>query len=175
MGFDIDECTTLVLSGGLPPLPASLEPGKTLPLARGLGDHYGAVLFVRRWRNDNVDCDVAILARDSSGSWAEFTTSSGSAWIDDPLTRSESGWNGEQVLWLGISGRDDVRVVRGAASDQVAAIRLKQEAQPVRVYSVDSSSGAFLVGIESPGPAQLEPLSRSGETLFPTQDVPSLE
>jgi hypothetical protein len=126
MGFDVFEWTVRVLQEGLPPLPDRLEPSQTVPVAMWRGESHGAVLFVRLWRNGNMDCECAITNRRADGGWDEPTASSGSAWIDDPLTRPEDGWRGERVAWLGVSGSDGVRAVRGAASKRVSAIELEQ-------------------------------------------------
>ncbi len=104
MGFDIGEWTVRVLNGGLPPVPAGLEPGQTVPVALWRGERYGAVLFLRLWKDGNVDSDCAIAARAEDGSWNEPSAWGGSGWIDDPLVRSRGGRDGDPVAWLGSSG-----------------------------------------------------------------------
>ena len=69
MGYDIDAQTVKVLTEGLPALPRSFEPNRTLPLAFWRGERHGAVLFVRLWRNGNYDSECAITERAPNGSW----------------------------------------------------------------------------------------------------------
>jgi hypothetical protein len=104
MGFDVGEWTVRVLEGGLPTLPERLEPGQTVAVARWRGEHYGAVLFVRLWKNRVVDSDCAITERAADGSWEEPSSWGGTGWIDDPLVRSQTGWDGDPVVWLGTRG-----------------------------------------------------------------------
>jgi hypothetical protein len=108
MGFDIAEWTVRVLEDGLPPLPDRLELGQTVPVAFWRGEKYGAVLFVRLWKNGQPDSDCAITERREDGSWDEPSSWGGSAWIDDPLSRPADGWDGDPVVWLGSSGRGEV-------------------------------------------------------------------
>jgi hypothetical protein len=104
VGVDIHEWTRRILEEGLPPLPSALEPGKAVPIAMARGERHGAVLFIPLWKNGNVDCDCAIAERGEDGSWREAQMSGGSGWIANPLVRSETGWDGDPVLWLGRTG-----------------------------------------------------------------------
>jgi hypothetical protein len=119
------------------------------------------VLFVRLWRNGSMDCECAITERSAGGGWEEPVGSGGSAWIDDPLVRPEDGWQGEHVLWLGVSGSDGIRAVRGAASKRVSAIEV-EEAGRSWSLPIDSPCGAFVVGIESPAPATVHAIDEQG-------------
>jgi hypothetical protein len=101
MGFDIEEWTVRVLEDGLPLLPGRLERGETLPVAFWCGERYGAVLFVRLWKNGQPDSDCAITERAPDGSWLEPSGWGGGPWIDDPVVRSTTGWDCHQVAWLG--------------------------------------------------------------------------
>jgi hypothetical protein len=179
MGFDIGEATVRVLEEGLPTLPTRLEASQTVPVALWRGERYGAVLFVRLWRNGNVDSDCAITERAANGSWEQPSGWGGSGWIDDPLVRSETGWGGDPVAWIGSTGIGsraedenfavahtglDVRALRGAASSRVAAIEVEQRGRTWTV-PIESPCGAFIVGLESPGPATLRVLDRDGQPL----------
>lgn len=62
MAFDVGAETVRVLSEGLAPPPQTLERGETAPFALWTHLAYGAVLFIRRWRNDVWDSDCAITA-----------------------------------------------------------------------------------------------------------------
>jgi hypothetical protein len=104
MGRKLEEWTAQVLNTELPALPARLEPGQAVPVAIWRGKHYGAVLFLRLWKNGNVDSDCAIAERAADESWDEPWSSGGGGWIQDPLVRSETGWDGDPVVWLGRSG-----------------------------------------------------------------------
>jgi hypothetical protein len=200
MGFDVGEWTVRVLEGGLPPLPDRLEPGgQTVPLALWRGERYGAVVFVRLWKNGQPDYDCAITERAGDGSWQEPGGWGGSAWIEDPLVRPGEGWDGDPVAWLGTSAmsldaddewdeatslgesaaaesdavfdrvdelmvQSDVRAIVGAASQKVAAIEVERAGRSWTV-PVESSCGAFIVGIEGPGVATLRPLGHDGRPL----------
>jgi hypothetical protein len=189
------------------------------------------VLFLRRWRNGDIDSDCAISERDADGSWIEPSSSGGGGWIEYSLARPDAGWDGDPVLWIGSSGfgtfepddedlenapveepverkrgtgfghsqpliirappglsaedesafmesevqrmyaerqaewdQLDVRVVRGAASAQVAAIGVEQDGRRWTV-PIESACGAFLVGLERPGPVMFRALDRDGEPL----------
>jgi hypothetical protein len=164
MGFDVGGWTVRVLEEGLPPLPDRLEPSQTVPVAVWRGERYGAVLFVRRWTNGNVDSDCAITERGGTGSWAYPQGWGGGGWIDDPPVRSEAGWDGKPVVWLRVTESYGVRVVAGAASTNVAGIEVEQ-AEGLWSVPIDSPCGAFVVGIESGGPGTLRALDEGGSVL----------
>jgi hypothetical protein len=172
MAFDVGVETVRVLEEGLAPLPAHLEPSQTVAVALWRGERYGAVLFVRLWRNGDFDCDCAIAWRAADGSWEEPGSWGGSGWIDDPLVRSETGWDGDPVLWLGLQslerGADEVRACLGAASTEAAAIEV-QHAGRAWTVPIDSPCGAFIVGLEAPGPATMRALDRNGRPLTGTE------
>jgi hypothetical protein len=156
--------TVRVLERGLPVLPERLEPSGTVPVALWRGARHGAVLFVRLWRNGNIDSDCAIAGRGDDGRWMEPTFMAGGAWIDDPLVRPALGWDGASVLWLGDVGMGDVRAVQGAASEQVAGIEVEQAGRTWTV-PVGSPCGAFVVGVELPGPASVRAVGADGRVL----------
>jgi hypothetical protein len=193
--MDIGAWTVRVLEDGLPPLPARLERGQTVPIARWRGERYGAVLFVRVWKDGTLDSDCAVTRRAADGSWEEPGAWGGGGWIDDPLVRPRTGWDGDPVVWLGMSGigseeevipsdapgfsitdvvapRDDAapwtgldaRALLGAAAKQVAAIEVEHEGRTWTV-AIESPCGAFIVGLEAPGPATLRVLGHDGRLL----------
>jgi hypothetical protein len=164
VGTNIERWTVQVLEEGLPPLPSQLEKGQTVPIALWRGERYGAVVFVRLWRNGQVDHDCAITSKAGDGSWEEPSSYGGSAWIDDPLRRPESGWDGEPVEWIGTTGIQEVRAVKGAASLEVAAIGVEQGGRNWQV-PIDSPCGAFVIGIEDPAPVILRALGADGQPL----------
>jgi hypothetical protein len=172
VGFDVFEGTVRVLEEGLPPLPQRLEPSQTVPVAVWRGESHGAVLFVRLWRNGNMDCECAITERRAGGGWEEPMGSGGGGWIDDPLVRPEEGWQGDAVLWLGESGSNGVRAVRGAASKRVSAIEVEQAGRR-RSLPVESPCGAFVVGIESQEPAVVRALDEHGRALIDAAGAPA--
>jgi hypothetical protein len=163
MGFDIPAWTVTVLEEGLPPLPAQLEKSQTVPLALWRGERYGAVLFVRLWRNGDFDHDCAITTK-ADGSWDEPHSYGGGGWMDDPLRRSQSGWDGDPVSWAGTTALNEVRAVKGAASLQVGSIGVEQEGRRWQVPI--ESAGAFIVGLEDPAPATLRALDHDGGPLL---------
>ena len=165
LGFDIGEWTVRVLEEGLPALPRRMDASQTVPVAVWRGDRHGAVLFVRLWRNGRFDSDCAISERGADGSWEQPMVWGGGPWLDEPLVRSQSGWEGWPAVWLGTTGADDVLAVRGAASARVAAIRVEQAGR-VSLLPVDSPCGAVVVGVYAgAGPATLEPVGPDAEVL----------
>ena len=104
MERDLDEFAVTVLSTGLPRLPSGLETGVLVPIALWRGARFGAVLFVRLWTNGNVDSECALVEREVDGAWGAVLGSGGGGWIDDPLVRNETGWDGDPVLWIGSNG-----------------------------------------------------------------------
>ncbi len=165
MGFDVGTWTVRVLEEGLPPLPARLEPSQTVPVAVWRGERHGAVLFVRLWRNAQFDSDCVITDRQADGRWEGPMSWGGGPWLEEPLVRTEAGWDGWPVVWLGTTGVDDVLAARGAASARVAAIRVEQAGR-VSTLPVDSPCGAVVVGVETGnGLATLEPVDADGKVL----------
>lgn len=134
MGYDIAEWTVRVLEDGLPPLPERLEPGQTVPVAFWRGERYGAVLFVRLWRNGQPDSDCAITERAANGSWEEPASWGGGPWIDDLVVRSETGWDGDQVAWLGSLATGDEPVE--APPDWVTKVRTPDGVSGAEVVAV---------------------------------------
>jgi hypothetical protein len=222
MGFDVGEWTPRILEGGLRPLPERLEPSRTFAIALWRGPHYGAVVFIRLWRDgETIDYDCAIAERLGDGSWNEPDSWSGAPWMPDPLTRPADGWDGDQVVWLGQTAKlapleddDDwtpppgsleetftfelpagateaehealiaemearmtpdpdeyvVRAVLGAASQRVAAIGVEFGDRSWTV-AIESPCGAFIVGIEGPGVATLQPLDSDGSPVGPSRQA----
>ena len=164
MALEIGEWTSRVLAEGMPPLPEWLEPSAAIPIALWRGKRHGAVLFVRLWRNGTVDNECAISERAPDGSWARPGSWGGCGWIDDPLVRSATGWDGDPVAWLGCSSQGGVRAVLGAASRQVAAIAVEQDGHNWTV-PIESACGAFIVGLEEPAVVRLSVLDRHGRRL----------
>jgi hypothetical protein len=165
-----------------------------------------------------------LVERGADGRWEDVLGSGGGGWIQDPLVRSETGWEGDPVLWIGSQGasfesdepddyprpppepgelgishavtvrvppgltddqarayvehsndrdrrvraarwdRLDVRLLRGVAACQVAAIEVEQAGQRSSV-PIDSQCGAFIVGLEQRGPATIRVLGQDGRPL----------
>jgi hypothetical protein len=224
VGVDLEELAVRVLDGGLPVLPERLETGVPVPVALWRGRSFGGVLFLRLWTNGNVDAESVLVERDADGRWEDVLGSGGGGWIQDPLVRSETGWEGDPVLWIGSQGvglepdehddcpwppaepgefgtsyavtlrvppglsedqarayvehsnererrvraarwdRLDVRLMRGVASRQVAAIEVEQAGQRSSV-PIDSPCGAFIVGLEQRGPATIRVIGHDGLPL----------
>ena len=201
-----------------------LDPGRTIAIALWRGERHGAVVFIRLWRDGTtIDYDCAIAERAADGSWDEPSAWSGGPWMPDPLVRPDDGWDGDDVVWLGLQAElrpledeeewmpaggaiaetdfvevaadlpeeakqallaqhmakvdaemtpdpDEyvVRAVLGAASMRVGAIGVEHGGRSWTV-PIESPCGAFIVGIEGPGVATLQPLDRDGRPLGPTR------
>ena len=99
MGWDFAEETVRVLTSGLPPSPPEPSPGLTFAAACHQGDRFGAVLFLRLWRNGQWDSDTAITERSEDG-WAYPSACGGGGWLN-PYERPAAGWDGEPIALLG--------------------------------------------------------------------------
>jgi hypothetical protein len=172
--MDIDEWTPQVLTKGLPPLPERLEPCQRVPVALWRGERHGAVLFVRLRSDGDTEFDCAIAERTQDGSWKEANSWGGGAPADIPLVRNKKGWAGEQVLWKGMLSDEDVRAVSGVAAVAIAAIEVEQGDRGW-TFPIDSPCGAFVVVLETLGPATLRAVGSNGEVigqLFRTEHGP---
>ena len=147
MGDYIERETMRVLTEGLPEMPERLERGQTIPLARWHGERFGAVLFVRRWKNDQIDTDTAISQRLPDGTWEEPYAYSGGPWFHEPLAPLPRGTAAGAIAWSGLHGNDEALVSIGKATDQVAGVQVSQCGRSW-VVPVESPSGAVLVGVE---------------------------
>jgi hypothetical protein len=154
MVWDFSEETVRVLTDGLPEPPPAAVPGLTFPAALHRGGFFGAVLFLRLWRNGNWDSDTAITCREGTG-WAYPSSCGGGGWTD-PYNRPIDGWNGDPLMICGGSGSgmddDDGNVryataVDGLAAKAVAAIEYTTAGKTLR-YSIDSPLGAFVIVVE---------------------------
>jgi hypothetical protein len=175
MGTDIGQWAVQVLEHGLPPLPAELERGQTVPAAVWRGDQAGGVLFVRLWKNGQPDSEIAIARRGADGSW-EVPSWGGGPWVDDPMMRPADGWDGDAVAWLHHSGQftqgdnDGMRAQAGAAAEGIAAIRVEQAGRTWSV-PVDSPCGAFIVVMDSLRPARLCAIDEHGTEAGPCVEL----
>jgi hypothetical protein len=171
MAWDFSEETVRVLTDGLPEPPPAAVPGLTFPAALHRGDYFGAVLFLRLWRNGNWDSDTAITCREGSG-WAYPSSCGGGGWIN-PYNRPIDGWNGDPLMICGGSGsgmeEDDghfryATAVDGLAAKAVAAIECTAAGKPLR-YSIDARLGAFVIVVEGEERPMLSALGRDGTPL----------
>jgi hypothetical protein len=174
VGYDLEAVALEVLERGLPEVPSDLAPdGSTVPVARATWGEFGAVLFVRRWRNGQWDCDTAVTRRDRNGRWLEPSGYGGGPWIETGLRRPGRGWDGYPIVWMGSAGRDLERddgeydfIVgyRAAAATTVAAVQVEQ-AEVSYTTQVASSAGAVIVLAYGDGPAKLSALDASGAVV----------
>lgn len=173
MGFSIELETVRVLTEGLTP-PPSLERGGTAAFARWIHEPYGAVFFVRLWKNSEWDTDLAITTQDSSGNWLEPGGYGGGGWWN-PFDRPVEGWEGNPILWGGESsrdlGEDDqeellVRVIDGMASTRVARLEVHDaEGNLFDVVDIREDTGVFLVGVLGGGLYTISAFGGDGSIL----------
>jgi hypothetical protein len=141
----------------LPELPAAVEIGWSVPVARWVGVSVGAVLHVQRvWddedHHDELQSDAEILPRSSSG-WGDSGASGGTGWFEPPLIRPRP-WEGRYVFPMGLHGYGssplDAQGRLWAATYGVAAApvaRLVVSADGVEVECpIESPCGAWIVG-----------------------------
>ena len=171
MGYDLEAVAVAVLENGLGPVPDDLPwDGSTVPVACATWEPFGAVLFVRRWRNGQWDSDTAITDRAPDGRWNLPNGCGGSAWLDTGLTRPAAG---EPLVWLGSSASGlpapdgtypEVVAHRGVASRAVETLRVEQ-AGVTRIEPVESSAGAVLVLGDADLPIEVVALDAGGHPL----------
>jgi hypothetical protein len=82
-----------VLDHGLPDLPATVEVGESVPVARWAGPRFGAVLHVDwSWSEDHEDdslsSEIEVFRRGADG-WESSSGSGGGGWFDPPLCRPD--------------------------------------------------------------------------------------
>ena len=173
MAWDFSVETVSVLTDGLPQPPAPPVPGQTFPAALHRGERFGAVLFLRLWRNGNWDSDSAIAARAIAG-WEEPGSCGGHDWIN-PYPRPADGWDGQPVRVLGTwrketQADDDsliqIAAVEGMTASCVTAIHCETH-QGSFIYPVDSPLGAFVIVVEGDELPSLTPLDAEGNPLAP--------
>jgi hypothetical protein len=171
MAWDFSEETVRVLIDGLPEPPPVAVPGLTFPAALHRGDYFGAVLFLRLWRDGNWDSDTAITYREGTG-WAHPSSCGGGGWTN-PYNRPNDGWNGDPLMICGGSGSgmddDDghfrnATAVDGLAAKAVAAIEYTTAGKTLQ-YPIDSPLGAFVIVVESDEQPMLSARGRDGSPL----------
>jgi hypothetical protein len=155
MEFDVEMETVRTLNEGLASVPEALERSQTAAFARWERKPYGAVFFVRRWRNDQYDTDCAITGQDASDAWLPPMGYSGGG-FPDPFQRPDDGWDGQPIVWFGEDlssfGEDEditvVRAVNGMASRSVAELEVFDSAGNLfdRV-AIRDDTGIFLIGL----------------------------
>jgi hypothetical protein len=158
MGYDIEEETVRVLEHGFDGPPASLGPSQTAPFAVWVREPYGAVFFIRRWRDGTFDTDCAITERAPDGSWEYPQGHGGGGWCD-PFDRPPDGWDGDPLVWGGEVGRgvgDDpwvsVNVAQAMASPVVKVLEvLDFNGAVVDVVRVRDDTGVVIVGLVGEG------------------------
>ncbi len=171
MGWDFAKEAVRVLSEGLPEAPRSPTPGHTFPAALHRGDRFGAVLFLRLWRNGQWDSDTAITRRGGHG-WAEPSACGGGPWVNPYEHGRELG--GDVEVFSTIGSREvtpdgepeDVVVVEGMVRPGVAGVLCRTSRGTFR-YDIDSAVGAFVIVVEGNEEPSLVPVDHSGEPLSP--------
>jgi hypothetical protein len=169
---DYSEETVRVLTDGLPEPPTEAVPGRTFAAAMHRGTYFGAVLFLRLWRNGKWDSDTAITRRDGAG-WAHPSSCGGGAWAN-PYGRPVDGWDGEALLPIcggTRSGMDDehgkfrsATAVDAFAAERVALIECKIAAKTFR-YPIESPLGAFVIVVDGDEEPALSPCDQDGNRL----------
>jgi hypothetical protein len=145
--FDEDVWTdwsTWVLDHGLPDLPAALDVGESVPVARWVGERFAAVLHVQwMWGDcgdDHLINEVETFAR-RDDVWIAANGSGGTGWFDPPFRRPESiGPDDVEVTGEQLSGGDGWYC---CAVDGIAGT-------DARFIEVDDADGTTRQPIESP-------------------------
>ncbi|MEY2426511.1 MAG: hypothetical protein QOI61_2083 [Actinomycetota bacterium] len=174
-----EEWNVWVLDHGLPPLPAKLEKGQSVPVARWAGEQWGAVFHLQwNWDEDEPDDDyvateIQVLRR-VEGRWQTPSGSGGSNWHEEhPFTRWAVPGRAVHLGGLVWHGADDWA---GAAMDGIAGI----EAALVTVVSegreesnlIDNDLGIVLAAFNGELPAMVIVQDAEGVLLAREQFVP---
>jgi hypothetical protein len=156
-----------ILEHGLPPLPSPLVPEQGAAVAAWRGDRHGCVLFTRVI-NDGMDddADVAVVERAEDGSWVRIA--GGGEFDPDRLARQRPEWAAFDALVASGLTIADFRWVLGIAPERVAAIEVERAGERLRL-PIDSPVGAFVIGIEGPGQATLQPLDADDRPVGPSE------
>jgi hypothetical protein len=171
MGWDFASETARVLTEGLPDPPRPPAAGVTFAAALYRGERFGAVLWLRLWRNGGWDSDTAVTERDGAG-WAFPSACGGGGWVD-PHDRPEDGWDGQPLVVLGQGQQtteledgtcEHVTSVEGMTSTRVASLLCSTPGGSF-VHPVDSPLGAFEIVVVGEDPPTLVALDTEGAPI----------
>lgn len=176
MGDFLETETFRVLEDGFDGPPATLERGQTAVFAATIRDPYGAVFFVRRWRDDNWDTDCTVARHRDDGTWIIGGFGGGGWW--DPFERPADGWDGDPVVWGGKFGSDlgdddeevFVQALQGMASPAVAKLEIYgSEGNLFDVVDIRDDTGVFVAIVIGDGPHTVVAKSADGGVLRDAQ------
>jgi len=171
MGWDFADDTVRILETGELDVPASPVPSLTFAAAMHRGERFGAVLFLRLWRNGKWDSDSALTARAPDGRWEAPGGCGGYGWVD-PYVRPET-WDGRHLCTMGGHGtivedvdglQRELVAVDGIAGQHVRTILVESRDGSFE-YELTSPLGAFIVVVEGATPPQLTPFDERGVPL----------
>jgi hypothetical protein len=166
-----------VLDHGLPELPATVEIGESVPVARWVGPRFASVLHVQwMWSDDHhrdyLASEVEVFVRTASG-WDASDAIGGTSWFDPPLQRpSWVGPRDARIVGQHCSGSSgwSCRAVYGLAGDEAAFIEVI-DARGVIRRPFDSAEGAFVACSDATETAEVRVLARDGTALTVTAVV----
>ena len=172
------EWSVCVLDHGLPDLPAAVERGESVPVARWSGPRFGAVLHLQWIWGDDADDDYLAteieLFRRTGRLWEPASGSGGSDWpLEFPLARvelppGEAHLGGELTV-----GGDGWSVVAydGVAGTDAAVVEVV-DSDGITRRSIDSPLGIVLAAMDATQPATARVLTADGTVLAMRKHTP---
>jgi hypothetical protein len=163
--FPVDDEVARVLDSGLPPASAR-EAGLdyTGPVAYWRGERYGVVAYFEysdgTYKVSNVICELH-----PDGVWV-LRGGGGCDLTHHPADLAGERWAGRRVDWAaGVSLEGEAAATIGWASAGVVRIEARVAESAVAHVDIESSSGAFVIGVESPVDAEFVALDHDSNPV----------
>jgi hypothetical protein len=164
--FPVDDEVARVLDSGLPPASAR-EAGLdyTGPVAYWRGERYGVVAYFEysdgTYKVSNVICELH-----PDGVWV-LRGGGGCDLTHHPADLAGERWAGRRVDWAaGVSLEGEAAATIGWASAGVVRIEARVAESAVAHVDIESSSGAFVIGLEPPVDAELVALDHDSNPIL---------
>jgi hypothetical protein len=176
MTFDEDLTTDWslwVLGSGLPPLPAVVHRGETVPVAYWDGPRFGAVVHVQwMWSDENPNEDylateVQVFARTSHLGWEVSDGEGGGHWPGPNLGSPPIGARDVHLTHLHVSGSALWRcaAASGFAGEDAAVLTIEDTSGTTR-RPISSPVRAIVAAFDAQDTAVVRVLTHSGAVLF---------
>jgi hypothetical protein len=161
-----------VLQYGLPPAPALVEQGQSVPVAFWIEDGIAAVLHVSSAEPEPGDqpedatwIDTYLLRR-LDGEWVEDPGCGGAGPVPTDLSRSALHRRSAvlDTITSSVLGADRVRSVEGRVGLDATWIEVDRRGQKSR-HVIESPTGWIIICLLGVGPAVISVLDKDGKTL----------
>ena len=160
----MDKWSLWVLDNGLPELPATVNLGESVPIARWSGPRFGAVLHVSRDEDESDDylvTNVQVLWRIHQG-WELSDGEGGSNWPGHNLAAPELPRRYVHFAHVHCSG--NLCAADGIAGAEAVVVELEDEDGVTR-RPIESPLRAFIVAFDSRRVATVRVLDESGAVI----------